>query len=262
LRRILVIATTALVVLAAAASASAALNTYGAKFSFTTKQAGTPAKPVPIGFTQDLSATAGTPGNRASVLLDIKTTVYGLKADQKDFPTCSLSKIAAAKTDTGCPKGALAASGFITAAVGSASDFTAAGSACDPLLHAWNSGPGKLTFFFVDAPPAHLCLGGALKTGAVGPYPATVKQQGKNIVIDTPVPSYVSFPLPGLAGSLETEHLKWLKSTRKVNGKTVALISSVGCSGSKRPGAVAFTATLPTAGPAKETQSVSSKSPC
>jgi hypothetical protein len=259
LRRILVIGT-ALFVLVAAASAYAAINTYTAKLGFTSKQAGTAKKPVPIGYTQDLKAS-GTNGNRTAVLLDIKTKIYGLTENATGLPTCTLNTIATAHNDSGCPKGALVATGYITAVVAAANNFTAPGAACDPTLDVWNGGPGKLTFFFVDT-PTHLCLGGALKTGSTPPYPATYKQSGKFLVVDVPVPHAISFPVSGEAGSLVTEHLNWLKKTTKVKGKTVASIASVACQGAKRPYSTSFTATLPTAGPAKESKTLSASAPC
>ena len=258
MRRIVLIAT-ALGVLVAAGAAYAAINTYTATLKFTSKKPGTAAKPLPISFTQDIKA-AGTNGNRTAVLLDIKTTIYGIKVDGKDFPTCSLNQIATAKSDAACPKGAEVATGYITASVGSATNFTAGGSACDPLLDVWNGGQGKLTFFFVDT-PSHQCLGGALKTGSTGPYPSTYKTVGKNLVLDVPVPSYVSFPLPGVAGSLETEHLVWKSATK---GKHMS-ISTVACKGNKRPYSTAFKATLPssTGGAAtNESKSVAGSAPC
>ncbi len=260
MRRIaLIAAAVGLLVAAGAAYAASNINTYTAQLTFTGKKAGTAKKPVPVGYTQHLAAQ-GTNGNRTAVLLDIKTKIYGLKADGKDFPTCSLNKIAAAKNDTGCPKGAMAATGYITAAVGAKNNFTQAGTACDPLLHVWNSGQGKLTFFFVDT-PTHQCLGGALQTGSTGPYPATYKTQGKYLVVDVPVPTYVSFPASGLAGSLQSEHLVWAKKTAKVHGKTVAMTSSVGCMGKKRPYSTTFTANLPTTGQT-QTTTVPGSAPC
>jgi hypothetical protein len=247
LRRIALIAVAVgMLIAAGAAYAATQINTYSATLKFSSKAAGTAHKPAPVGYTQDIKAS-GTGGNRTAVLEDIKTTIYGLKADGKDFPTCTLAQIAAAKNDTGCPKGAMAATGYITAAVGAKNNFAQAGAPCDPLLHVWNSGQGKLTFFFVDT-PTHQCLGGALKTGSTGPYPATYKTQGKNLVVDVPVPSYIDFPAPGLAGSLESEHLVWAKTTKKVHGKTVAMTASIGCQGKKRPYSTQFTANLPTTG--------------
>jgi hypothetical protein len=249
LRRIVLIAT-ALGVLVAAGAVYAAtsnqINTYQASLKVA-KVKGTPSKPVPVGYTQDIKAT-GTNGNRTAVLLDIKTKIFGLKESGAKGAgvTCTLQQISAAhaKGDAVCPKASQVASGFITAVLGMKNDFKAAGSACDPLLHVYNSGPGKLTFFFVDQGPKHLCLNGIVKTGSVGPYPATYKQQGKFLVVDVPVPPYVSFPA-GLAGSLVTEHLVWKKMSFKSNGKSVPSLASVGCQGSKRPNSATFTATLP-----------------
>lgn len=247
MRRIALIAVAVgMLVAAGAAYAASQINTYTGTLKFTSKAAGTAAKPVPVGYTQDISAK-GTNGNRTAVLENITTKIYGLKADGKDFPVCTLNQIATAKNDTVCPKGAEVATGFITASVGAQNNFAQAGSACDPLLDVWNSGQGKLTFFFVDT-PTHQCLGGALKTGSTGPYPATYKTQGKYLVVNVPVPNYISFPAPGLAGSLETEHLVWAKKTAKVKGKTVAAAASIGCMGAKRPYSTSFKANLPTTG--------------
>jgi polyisoprenoid-binding protein YceI len=51
---------TALAILAAAAAAYAGIDTYSASISFTSKHAGTPSKPVAIGYTEDLKVTAPT----------------------------------------------------------------------------------------------------------------------------------------------------------------------------------------------------------
>jgi hypothetical protein len=248
LRRI-VIAVTALVVLGTASAVYAAtsnpINTYTAPMKFTPGKAGSAKKPVPTSFTQNITAT-GTNGNRTAVLLNTLTKIYGLKVDGKDFPTCSKSKIANAKNDNVCPKGALVATGSIVAQLGAKNNFAVGGTPCAPNLHVWNSGQGKLTFFFVVTPPTHVC--GGLMTGSTGPYPATYKIQGKNLVTNVPIPAAIDFPAPGVAGSLSSEHLTWLKRTTKFNGKTVASISSVGCKGGKRPYSTALKANLPTTG--------------
>ena len=260
MRRIILIAS-ALGVLVAAGTAYAALNTYTSKLSFTSKHAGTAAKPVATGYTENLTAS-GTNGNRSAVLLNITTKVYGLTADQKDFPTCSAAKIAAAKNDTVCPKKAKVATGYIHALLGSKADFSsgAAATPCDPGLDVWNSGPGKVTFFFVET-PAHNCNAAGLKTGSTGPYPGFVKKQGKFMVIDTPIPGFVDYPIGGVAGSLQLEHLIWTTQTATVKGKKVSSLASVACKGKTRPWAVSFTAQLPPS-TGSETKTVSGTSPC
>ncbi len=264
MRRILVIVT-ALVVFGTAAAAYAAsnsINTYTASLAFNTKTAGTASKPVALSFKQTIGAT-GTAGNRTAVLDKIVTKVYGLKVDGKDFPTCSLSTIAAAQSDAACPKGAEVATGSITAVLGKSTDFTVAGTACDPDLDVWNGGQGKLSFFFVDQ-GSHTCLGGAIHTGQVGPYPATYTTQGKYLVLDVPIPNSVDYPLGlagGLAGSLSGEILNWKSSTATVKGKKVISIASVACQGKKRPYSNTFTATLPTTN-VTQTKTVSGTAPC
>ncbi len=253
LRRIVVIAT-ALAVLVGAVSAYAAgsgFNTYGAKIGFSPNKAGSGNAPAALGFTEHYTAS-GTGGNRTAPLTDLTTKIYGLVVNQKSFPTCSQAKIAAAHSDTVCPKGAKIAAGGITAILGPTADqsATAPGQApCDPVLDAWNGGPGKVVFFFVDPSPT-TCAG--LTTGAVPPYTGTVKTVGKTLVMDTPIPAYVSFPLSGVEGSLTSETLHFLKSTTKVKGKTVAAIASVACNKGKRPYSVTFTAE---SGPGGQSQS-------
>ncbi len=247
---------TAVAMLVVAASAYAAVNTYTATLSFKGK-AGTAKKPVANNFIQRIDVTPATAGDRAGILLNIKTTIYGLKADGKDFPTCTIAKITAAKSDTGCPKGALVATGAINALLGKASDFSTSGTegSCDPMLDVWNGGQGKLAFFFVDS-ASHLCLNGAISTGTVAPYPGTEKLVGKNLVVNVPIPKSVDYPVSGLAGSLQTEMLSFKSHT---SGKHIS-IASVACQSGKRPYSTALTATLP--GQSPETITIKGSGSC
>lgn len=263
MRRIVVIAT-AIAMLGAAVSAYAAtggLNTYGAKLNFSPNKAGSGKASAALGFRQSYTA-GGTNGNRTAPLTDIKTKIYGLVTDGKDFPTCSLATIARAGSDSACPRGALVASGSITAVIGpqTSQSSAAALGTCDPLLHVWNAGQGKVVYFFVPQGPSHLCLRGAIREGSVGPFPGTVKNVGKTLVMDTPIPSYVSFPV-GLEGSLTGETLNWKNLTKKVHGKSVAAIASTGCKGGKRPYSVTFTA-IPQVGGAPQSSTVSGTQKC
>ena len=259
MRRLVLIAT-ALGVLVVAAVAYAAENNYSATVKLTSKVAGSATKPAAVGYTEDYKASSSQGNARAAILTNIKTTIYGLRADGKDFPTCSAAKINKAHSDSVCPKGSMVASGFITAQVGGATDFTTPGAPCTPLLHVYNVGQGKLTFLFVEQ-GSHQCVG--LATDSVPPYPGTYKVVGKNLVVNVPIPKDVDYPLGpqgGVSGSLETEHLVWVKATKKVHGKTVAAISTVGCQGKKRPFAVAFTSAKQGGG--SETVTKKGSAPC
>ncbi|HUA03063.1 MAG TPA: hypothetical protein VMB27_04105 [Solirubrobacteraceae bacterium] len=260
MRRIVVVAT-ALAVLMAAASAFAAtggLNSYTATLKFSPNKATTG-----LGFTQKYVA-GGTAGNRTAPLTNIKTVIYGMKSDGKDFPTCSAAKISGAGDDTVCPKGALVATGNITATLGPATDQSASAPnqlPCNPLLDVWNAGQGKVVYFFVDQAPNHTCAGGAIQTGGVAPFTGTVKTVGKNLVMNTPIPSYVSFPLTGIEGSLTSETLNWKNLSAKKNGKTVQYGASTACKGGKRPYSVTFTAETGPGGTA-DTQTVTGTQKC
>jgi len=254
LRRIVVIGT-ALAVLVAAVSAYAAtsgINTYTAKVSFSPNKAGSGGAPSAMGFTEKYTAS-GTNGNRTAPLTNIKTVVYGAVTNGKSFPTCSFAKISAAKSDTSCPKKAEVATGSITAVLGPLQDTSTSAPGqlpCNPLLHVWNAGQGKVVFFFVDQAPDHTCANGAITTGTVGPYTGGAKQVGKNLVLNTPVPSYVSFPLAGVEGSLTSLTLHYLNLTS--SGK--AYSASTSCKGGKRPYSVTFTAeSAPGAAPQSST---------
>ncbi len=245
MRRI-IIATTALAVLVAAGVAFAAgtqSNTYtGTKLSFAPSVAGSAAAPAPISLTEALKAGNATAGLRAAPLTDIKLTIYGLTVDSKDFPTCSATTIGTApKYDAACNPKALVANGSIVARLGDTT-LTGAGAPCTPVLHVWNSGGGKVTFFFISSTAA-VCA--SVLTGKTAPYVGTIKQVGANLVQDTPLPADVSTEaggLPGVYGSLESEHLTWSKLTTKVKGKTVGFVSSVACKKGSRPWTVSYTA--------------------
>ena len=257
MKRIVLVATAAAMLIAAtvAFAATTPINTYKATVSFSPNSSGTAKKPVKTAFTQKFVVTPGTSGNRTGILLNIKNTMYGLKVNVKGLPTCSIAAITAAGKDTGCPKGALVAKGSIKALLGSSGDLSKSATAgtCSPNLDVWNAGPGKLAFFFVPTlSGAHACLGGAIKPGAVPPYPGTYKQSGKNLVVNVPIPATVDYPSQGLVGSLESETLKWSSPG----------ITSVACKGGKRPYSNAFTATLPPPSKVKQVTNVPGSAPC
>jgi hypothetical protein len=252
---------TAVAVLAGAAVAyGASLNNYTAKLSFTSSKSGSASKPVGLGFTEKLSAANVTSGKVAAPLVDIKTTIYGMTANLKDFKTCSTTVI-----DTGpsfnasCPAGSEVGTGQVTAALGGPA-LTAPGSACDPSLVVYNGGGGKENYFFTAV--GTQC--GGLRTGSTPPYVGTAKTSGKNLVLNVPLPPDVSTMVAGqtgLYGSLIGETLNIKSLSTKVKGKTVYALASVGCKSGKRPWSVAFTA-VPAAGQAGVTQTVTGSSKC
>lgn len=256
MRRLLIIGT-ALVVLGAAAAAFAAapFNHYTASTSLSPGKAGSPSKPVPISMHQILTAQ-GTNGNRAAPLVDLRTTIYGVKFDASAVKaTCSFATISHAANDASCPKGALVGTANVNSLLGPANNPSTTATdpktgksvitPCNPGLRIWNSGGGKLTLFFWSTTTpgsAHYC--GGVPTGSTPPYTGTIKNSGHNVVIDTPLPPYVSTMVLKAPtwGSLIKDDITWKKLTSVRHGKTHAFFASVGCKGGKRPWKQLFTA--------------------
>jgi hypothetical protein len=244
------IAITAVVALLAAAVATAQtppINTYTGSLTFKAGKSGTPAKPIPAGFVELFSASNATTTLDAAPLIDIKLKMYGLRVDSKDFPTCSLAQVTAS-LGAGCPKGSLVASGPIIAKLGPTNLMGNPSNTinCTPILDVWNAGANKVVELpVIDA--NHQC--GGLQTGAAAPYVVTFTQAGKYLLQDAPLPPDVSTNAGnlGLYNSLTQNDLTWMKLTRKVKGKTVSFLSSVGCLKGKRPYTITFTATNGTA---------------
>jgi hypothetical protein len=258
LRRFIIVCTAAAVMVGAAVAYAATLNKYSASVSLTSTKAGTPSKPVAVGLTENLSAKNVDSTKAAAVLVNIKTTVYGLISNASKFPTCSSATIdSPPKYDAACPKAAEVATGSVNALLGDPTLSLSNRIKCDPGLDVWNGGHGKLWFFFTASSPTQ-CAG--LTTGATAPYPGTVKQSGKNLVINVPLPAYVSTMVANHAnfyGSLISQKLVWKKSTFK--GKP--LYASIGCKGKKRPFSVAYTAVASASSP-KVTQTVTGSAKC
>ena len=191
MRRKLIIGTAFVAVLAVAGVAYAAtLNNYTAKIGFSSSKPGTAAKPVPLNYTESLTA-ANTAGSSkvAAPLVDIKTTIYGMKANLKAFPTCSSKQIETPpKYNGNCPKGSEVATGTVNAKIGGPT-LAAPGTTCNPDLAIYNGGGGTEWYFFTT-PNATACAG--LTTGATAPYPGKVSESGKNMVINVPLPPDVS----------------------------------------------------------------------
>jgi hypothetical protein len=262
LKRIIIIGTAICALAGATIAQAATLNNYTANISLSTTKAGTASKPVPVGYTESLTASNTTAGLVAAPLVDIKTKIYGLKSNLNSFKTCSFHTIdSPPKFNAACPKGSLVATGTVNSMLGGKDLSAATATPCNPDLAIYNAGGGKEWYFFTTK-TAIQC--GGLTTGATQPYAGKVTQQGKYLVSDVPLPSFVSTAVAGhqgLFGSLIKETLKVAPMTTKVNGKTVGATEAVGCMAGKRPWSVSFTA-VPGAGQPGQTVTQSGAAKC
>ena len=266
MRRKLIIggALAALLALGGVAYAAAASNKYTAKLAFSSTKPGSSAKPVPLSYSETLTAQNVDSSKVAAPLVDIKTTIYGMASNLnlKAFKTCSEKTISTGpKYNAACPAGSEVASGTVNSELGGATLSKSTAVACNPDLAIYNGGGGKEWYFFT-APSPTSCHG--LTTGQTAPYPGTVKKSGKNLVINVPLPADVSTQvanIPGEYGSLIKETIKVKALSVKVKGKTVYSQDSVACQGSKRPYSVSFTSVTSAGGP-KSTSTVKGSAKC
>jgi hypothetical protein len=215
-----------LLALAAIATAAGTQADTGS-VNFNSTKAGTSKKPHAINYKLLIDTTA-TGSTLPQVTREVKTKIYGMKVDGKHFPTCSLSKILANKNDNVCPKKAQVAGGAIVATL----NGSGTPAPCQPFLDVWNSGQGKLTYFFRIG-GTHQCNG--LQTGNTPPYAGTYKMQGGYYISDVKVPDQINYPVAMQTGLLYHEHLNFTSQTRTVKGKKYISQAVTGCKHGKRP---------------------------
>ncbi len=259
MRRIIIIGT-AVACLVGAAAAYAAYNNYqGTTLKFNPSAAGSKKKPVGLGMTETLKAGAPS-GDRVAPLKDLKVTLYGVKLDAGNLPTCSDAKIEKNKTSPlgGCSAGSKIGNGSTTALLGPASDQTAKGTPCSPRINVFNGGPKTQVFYFYTT-SATQC--GGLTTGATAPFDGHISYHNGNAVVDIPQPPDISTKVagqPGLWSSLISQTVVYPK---KVNGK--GYMVGVGCKSGKRAWSITYKSQdYSSEGGGTETSTISGKAPC
>jgi hypothetical protein len=242
------------------AAAAYAANSYSGTNMTFSHGTGTKKKPVGVSFLQTLAAKNTDSTKAAEVLVNIKSKIYGLVADGKDFPKCDPNKMVQLKSDSFCPKKSKVAAGLVNSMLGDPTLALSNRIPCNPNLDVFNGGQGKLWFFFTTH-SATQCAG--LTTGATAPYEGFISQQGKFEVTNIPLPADISTQVakqPNFYGSLIHEQLKWFKYSTRVKGKTVFNNQSVGCLHGKRPWSITYTST--TNGSDRSVSTVSGSAKC
>jgi hypothetical protein len=206
--------------------------------------------------TERLAANAPS-GERAAPLTDTKLTIYGVKLDTGKLPVCTDAMIEKNKTnsDGGCPAGSVIADGPVHSLLGSSTNSSQSGTACNPRLRVFNGGPSTQVFYFYTK-AATDCAG--LTTGATAPYDGHISYSGGNAIVNVPLPPDISTKvanLPNYYGSLITETLTFGK---KAGGKVY--MAGVGCKAGKRAWSITYTATNYDG--SSDTQTVKGSSKC
>jgi hypothetical protein len=237
------VAVTLVVLSVLSVALAASLSTDTGVISARQNAPGTVQEPVALGFVEKLSAgPVPTASANADPLTDIKVTLPRVRFNARGFPVCTIATITAAGTDSGCPPGALLASGPVRSALWSPAEPTQAGTPCGPILDVWNAGSGKVVDF-LQIPAGHTCAD--LQPGSVPPWTGTLRESGTTLVYDTPLPPSVSTDVGGLGlfFSLERETITFRRLSAEVGDRSVPFFASVGCVSGRRPYTVSFTAT-------------------
>ncbi len=190
---------------------------------------GTKKKPIPVSASYTLKIRT-VDGTRPDGVRHLNEAFEGVRSYGRYFPTCSASRIAAAQSDKVCPKGSLVGSGPIHSEVGNDSDFSVAGAPCDRTTHLYNAGQDKVTVLFVG--PGDKCLGTAYTPPYTGYWTNKGGIGGGQTIVNIP-PFPTDHPLPGLLVSTTDLKFTFFKHTKKVKGKTVSYLMSVGCKGKR-----------------------------
>lgn len=189
---------------------------------------GTKQKPVPVRASYTFHVST-TDGSRPEAVKRFEQSWEGVRSYGRYFPTCSLAKIAAAQSDSVCPKGSLVGTGPIHSLVGPGNNFAALGSPCDRETHSYNGGQNKLVVIFVG--PGTKCLG----TSYTPPFTARWTSSGlgggqTNVTIP---PFNQTNPVPGLLVSTFDLSFTFPKRVITVKGRKVSYLMSVGCKGKR-----------------------------
>lgn len=199
-----------------------------AKFSVS-RGTGTKKKPVPVGAGYSLQIKT-VDGTRPDGIRHLNQSFEGVRSYGKYFPTCSAGRIAAAQSDKVCPKGSLVGEGPIHSEVGADSDFSGAGSPCDRTTHLYNAGQNKVTVLFVG--PGSKCLGTAYTPPYSGYWTNKGGIGGGQTIVNIP-PFSTDHPIPGLLVSTTSVKFTFFKHIKKVHGKKISYLMSVGCKGKR-----------------------------
>lgn len=243
MRKMRLLAITALAVLGLAAVAHAQTNQYS--FDGKVPSGGTKKKPKPGGFTFNFQIKDPA-GNVPALVKTYKFVIGGAKVNTSAVKaTCTAAKINAAGSDGSCPRGAVVGTGSIRAEIGTSGQPWDGTTQCELAMTAYNGGPNKVALF----------LDGTDTTKCVAPISQAIDAKWTNtaagVGLSFSVPDELRHQL-GLDVAVVDVKSTWKKLTGKKAGKTVGYFEGTGCKG-KRAASVTFTAEDGTTTPIKGT---------
>jgi hypothetical protein len=191
---------------------------------------GTKKKPKPVSI-KVVTTTSTDDGSRQETFSEIDSVWAGIRSNGKYWPKCTADEIDLAQSDADCPKGSLIATGTLLALVGPENDFSNPGIECRKDVHLYNAGQNKVTTILVG--PAAECAG----VDYLAPWEIIFTKKGgiaggQKLV--NKIPPNISHPLPGVLGSTTELTTNYKKLVKKVDGKKVGYLESIGCKGKRK----------------------------
>lgn len=194
------------------------------------KGVGSKKKPAPVSISFKV-VTSTSDGTRQESWKRIDNAWGGVRSNGALFPKCTVSKIAAAQSADGCPKGSLVATGKLKALNGPQSDFKAQAFPCAKDVSIYNAGKNKVAALLSG--PGSACAG----VGYLPPFPGTWVSKGGiggGQLLRIPIPSYISHPLPGILGSPTELSMNVKRMIKKSKGVRRGYVESISCKGKRK----------------------------
>lgn len=228
-------ALTAATLAVTATAAFAATNEYDVTFKTSPAKPGSTSKPVPTSLTTGFTLKDAT-GLRPSPVAKYVQFHAGVRINGKPWATCSPARIAAAGSDSVCPKGSLVGNGTAQARAGFADNPSDQQYKC--LLHVKTyNAPNLHQAIYLSATAAE-CGGTTVNSVLDGKW----KNSSKGATLTYSVPRAQNHPVGGVDAATVINTTTIKKLTKKVKGKTVGYAELVGgCKGGKRAYSTTFT---------------------
>jgi hypothetical protein len=223
LRKVSLIVAALAAMLSLTAVAVAGTNVYGVSGKIASGGSKKKPKPVGVQFGYTIKADDGTLSNPVKTY---KIHFQGLVGSPKyaaGGKYCSASKINAAASDSGCPKGTKVGTGLVKAFVGAAGQAIDPGAKCDLQLDIYAGSAKSLALYLHNDPPA--CIASISQA-----IDAKLSTDATGGALTFSVPPTLLHPVAGLDSGITS-----VTSTIKKIGKgTKGLFVSKGCKGTRK----------------------------
>ncbi len=222
--RLLVVAVIAVFAITAVAFAqSAAVNEYTVDGAVSA-HGGSKKKPKAGGLKFTFTTSAGD--LVPNVIKTYKITFSGGRVNTQVAKTCTAASMDQAQSDGNCPKGSLIGTGEINNFVSKSGDPIAGATRCKLPLKIYNAGKNKAALWIKTGPPD--CIA-AVAQSIDAKWSSNSKGASLSFTVPDGLRHQLGLELPVVS---TTSTIK--KITKKIKGKTVGYLESIGCGKSKK----------------------------